>query len=180
MPKTNRSIRIFSALLILAGLYGCKAEQAPETTTETVAEAIAWQATDDGVVVDIDHHGFNKLRLQVIDEAIVRVTATPGEDFSNLPDTLMVTAEAVQEGFSVEQAGETVVLKTGAMSAEVALDSGTVRFLDADGKLLLAEAGRSLGPVTADPGEVDIDSLAVRQQFLQAHRRFAVEHPGQQ
>ena len=162
MRNSKYTIRILTGLPILLGLAACTGEAPPPS-----AEAPpAWRVTADGVVVDIDRDGFRKLRLQVIDEAIVRVTATPAEDFSNLPEPLMVVAEPATAGFDVAEQGENVVLSTPSLRAEIALESGAVTFRDATGKVLLAEAQRSLGPVAADPGAVDADSFAVRQQFL--------------
>ena len=165
MRQSTKPLRILPGLLILPWLFACNAEQAPPPAPAPAGPA--WQATTDGVLVDIEGNGFDTLRLQVYGPRIVRVTASPNGDFSNLPDTLMTVAHPAQGGFTVDQQGESVVLDTGSMSASVALDTGRVRFFDADGELLLAEAERSLGPVTADPGTVDADSHAVRQQFLQ-------------
>jgi len=165
MRNPTITIRILPALMILSWLAACTGEPPPPAPAE---EAPAWRATADGVVVDVERDGYRKVRLQVIDDAIIRVTATPGDDFSNLPDTLMLVAESAGEGFSVEEQGGSVVLQTPAVRAEVSLDSGAVRFTDAAGKLLLAEAERGLAPVTADPGDVDADSFAVRQQFERA------------
>lgn len=124
-----------------------------------------WQATPDGLVVDLDEGDFRRLRLQVIDPAIVRVTATPQADFSNLPEPLMVVAGPGGAAFETAEVDGSVRLRTDELTAEVALDTGAVTFRDARGELLLAEAARSLTPVTRDPGTVDADSFAVRQQF---------------
>ncbi|HEX7061285.1 MAG TPA: TIM-barrel domain-containing protein [Woeseiaceae bacterium] len=124
-----------------------------------------WQATPDGLVVDLDEGDFRRLRLQVIDPAIVRVTATPQADFSNLPEPLMVVAGPGGAAFETAEVDGSVRLRTDELTAEVALDTGAVTFRDARGELLLAEAARSLAPVTRDPGTVDADSFAVRQQF---------------
>jgi len=124
-----------------------------------------WEAVSDGVVVTPDEGDFRRVRLQVIDDRIIRVTATPKDDFANLPDTLMIVAGLREANFRAEQHGGTVVVSTGTLAAEVSLATGAVRFQDAEGRLLLAEAGRSLMTVTADPGSVDEDSFAVRQKF---------------
>lgn len=130
--------------------------------------ATRWEKTPGGIVVDLTDSEFHRLRLQVIDDTIVRVTATPQDGFTNLPDTLMVVAEAHAPGFEVEEAGGTLRLRTSALTAEVALDTGAVSFRDGQDNLLLAEAERSLAPVTRDTGVVDEDSYAVRQQFHRA------------
>ncbi|MEJ2384005.1 MAG: glycoside hydrolase family 31 protein [Xanthomonadales bacterium] len=163
MRQSTRTLRFLPGLMILPWLFACNAEQAP--APEPVVQTAAWRSTNDGVVVAIDRDGFNTLRLQVIDDAIVRVTATPGDDFSNLPDTLMVVARPAGGGFTTESTEDSLILKTETLRAEVELASGAVRFTDAAGRELLAETQRSLAPVDADPGEVDEDSFAVRQRF---------------
>ena len=150
MQDNDMSFRLLLAAAILPALIACQAEQAP--APEYVEEDAAWQGTAGGVLVDIDRDGFNKLRLQVIDDGIIRVSATPGPDFSNLTDTLMVVAEPAEEGFTVEQEGQWVAVRTPAASAEVSLESGAVLFRDAGGRLMLLEAERSLGQVSAVPG----------------------------
>ena len=164
MHNTKHTIRILSGLMILPWLLACTGGPAPAPAEE----AAAWRTTTDGVEVDVDHNGFSRVRLQVIDDTIIRVTATPGRDFSNLPDTLMVTAEPAHGGFTAEEQDGSVVLRTADVNARVDLDSGAVSFTDGKGRLLLGEVERSLAPVTADPGEVDADSFAVRQQFRRA------------
>lgn len=149
------------SLLIACTLVACSEVPSDEAVQQR------WRETSDGIVVDLGEGEFRRLRLQVIDASIVRVTATPREDFSNLPDTLMVVAEPGGGAFEADEADGIVRLDTGALAAEVALDTGIVSFRDAQGKPLLTEAGRSLAPVTLDPGPVDEDSYAVRQQFLQ-------------
>ena len=156
-PTTSRLLPI---LAILAPLAGC-GDPPAATGGESAAR---WSTTSDGVVVTPSNAGAGRVRLQVIDERIVRVTATPRQDFANLPDTLMVVANA-GGAFTAEERDGTVTVDTGALVAEVSLDTGRVRFVATDGSTLLAEAARDFSPVTADPGPVDDDSYSIRQQF---------------
>lgn len=154
--------RLLPLLAAAFGLSGCGDAPRDSGTEPAVA---AWTSTAGGVVVTPRDADAKRVRLQVIDERILRVTATPQTDFSNLPDTLMIVADAGEATFTAEERDDAVILETGALAAEVSLADGTVRFLDADGETLLAEAERSFGPVTADPGPVDDDSYTIRQQF---------------
>jgi alpha-D-xyloside xylohydrolase len=150
-----------SCILATSLLGACQGKQ------ETPAVNDRWQATADGAIVDLGKGDFRKLRLAVVDDGIVRVTATPQEDFSNLPDTLMVVAaDPATPKFRLEEQNGELHLATDALTAIVSLADGRVRFEDASGKTLLAEAERSLAPVSADPGPVDDDSHALRQQFV--------------
>jgi alpha-D-xyloside xylohydrolase len=161
MTNGKTAFRPLAGLVLLAVLVACTEPQPPLPEEESSA----WEVTPQGIVAVIDHSAYRRIRLQVIDEAIVRVTASPAADFDKLPPPLMVVADSSGSQFKAEQADDTVVLETGALKAEVSLKTGAVTFRDLQGKRLLAEGGRSLSPVTADPAGADADSFAVRQQF---------------
>lgn len=162
MQKHKISTRPLLALALFPWLYAC--DGAPKEETETTA-AKNWQQTADGAVVELADGEFKRVRLQVIDDDIIRVTATPQTSFANLPDNLMVIAEPQETKFSVAQHNGSLVIKTEEISAEVSLANGTVQFKDAQGEVLLAETERGLAPVQGDPGPVDADSYGIRQQF---------------
>lgn len=110
-----------------------------------------FQQTADGVIVTPTAGPAKRVRLQVMSDRIVRVTAVPTESLQ-LPDSLAVTASpAAGAAFSVEATNGKLVLKTAAVTAQVSLDSGVVAFLGADGKPVLAERDRgTFEPVKAD------------------------------
>ena len=110
-----------------------------------------FEKTADGIIVTPAQGPAKRVRLQVVSDRIVRVTAVPGESLQ-LPESLMVVAKpAADVKFSVARAGDKVVLKTARVTAEVALATGAVDFLDANGKPQLAERDRgTFEPVKAD------------------------------
>ena len=153
-------MRSFISLPLVLLLSACS-----NPASEPAGSPPAWQETADGVVVTPVSGPFRRVRLQAVSDGIVRVTATPQAGFDNLPDSLMVVDQAPYDDVSVSSSDGVVRLDAGRVAAEVSLESGAVRFLEPGGDTLLAEAGRSLGPVTADPGAVDDDSYRIRQQF---------------
>jgi alpha-D-xyloside xylohydrolase len=121
----------------------------------------AFEKTADGVIVIPASGPAKKVRLQVMSDRIIHVTATP-TDSLDTPKSLMVLAQPKTSGFTVTEAGGKLVLKTAKATAEVSLADGTVDFKDAKGKTVLAERDRgAFTPVTLD-GQ---DFYAVRQQF---------------
>jgi alpha-D-xyloside xylohydrolase len=90
----------------------------------------AFEKTADGVIVTPASGPARKVRLQVMGERIIHVTATPTDSF-DAPESLMVTAKPQTGGFTVTQAGGKLVLKTAKATAEVSLADGTVDFKDA-------------------------------------------------
>ena len=127
-----------------------------------VAAAPNWQKTADGVVIAPTSSQARKVRLQVMTDSIIRVTAAP-TDSLDLPKSLMVVAEPVNNvRFDVSVQGDTLTLRTAKTTAEVSLASGQVRFLDAGGKVVLdGYNGGEFTPVKVD-GK---DFYSIRQQF---------------
>jgi len=120
-----------------------------------------FEKTADGLVVTPAAGPARRVRLQVMSDRIIHVTAVPGESL-DLPKSLMVVAAPQTAGFTVERHGGLVVLKTAKATAEVALATGAVDFLDSGGKRVLAEhGGRVFAPVKVE----GLDYLAVHQQF---------------
>ncbi len=110
--------------------------------------------TDRGIIVSINRRDNNteKLRLQVISDHIIRVTASPDEEFSR-PKSLMISKEEHPEvHWEVHKHKDSLVLCTSALQAIVSLQNGRVQFKDASGHLLLAEEkeGRTFIPDTVE------------------------------
>jgi alpha-D-xyloside xylohydrolase len=101
-----------------------------------------FEKTGDGVIVTPAQGTAKRVRLQVMSDRIVRVTATPTESLS-APASLMVVATPATAGFTVEGADNTVKLKTPLLQAEVSLVDGMVKFLDLKGQPLLSETPRA-------------------------------------
>ncbi|WP_438862911.1 TIM-barrel domain-containing protein [Neptunicella sp.] len=167
MTLTRTLGRNFALGLIpLALLQACNSGPEQSTSNITSQKQLGqFEQTDNGIIVTLAESSADKVRLQVISDKIIHVTALPGDDLSVVPDSLMVTAKPDAD-FKVTQQGEKVLLKTAQISAEVSLLDGTVNFKDAQGKTLLAETDRGhFGPVTEDPIKPDADSFTVRQQW---------------
>jgi alpha-D-xyloside xylohydrolase len=119
-------------------------------STSALALDGAFEKTADGVVVTPASGPAKKIRLQVMNDRTIHVTASPTEAI-DVPPSLQVVAPPKTSGFTVEQAAGKVVLKAGKATAEVALATGAVSFKDAAGKTVLAEQGRqAFKPLTID------------------------------
>lgn len=160
---------IIGVASVVALLQGCsKSEnEATATTAEQVKSLAQVEKTAEGVVLTLAASTVKKVRLQVISEKIIRVTALPGTDFGVIPESIQVVAKpSTSVPFTVDQAGNNLVLKTAQISAQVSLVDGTVSFRDAQGNVLLREENRgTFSEVTADPIKPDVDSFAIRQEF---------------
>jgi alpha-D-xyloside xylohydrolase len=127
------------------------------------------EKTDSGVVVTLPSGPAKKVRLQVMSDEIIRVTAVPHGDLDAHKSLMVVAKPADQAAFDVERKGNAVQVKTEKTTAEVSLLDGTVKFLNAQGEVVLEEASRgSFAPVTADPEGPTEGTYAIRQAFNQS------------
>lgn len=149
-------LQITYITVIIVGLcclgYGCK--QKP-----------AYQETESGIIITPDKagNGVKKIRLQVVDNHIIRVTVSPSEDISR-PKSLMITDKKFPKiPFKIKQVNDTVTISTSAIKAVVSLASGRVQFMDTSGRLILREKdnGSSFIPHTVE----NVATYKIRQRF---------------
>ena len=161
MIKAKKIIECIVPVLMLGILLQACDKQSDQTNMQQ-----GMQKTDDGLIVMPKQGPAKKVRLQVMADDIIRVTAVPHENL-DIPGSLMVNAMPLSGGkFSITKDGDEITLKTSAMSAEVSLTTGAVQFRNKAGELILAENNRgSFGPVTNDPAGADDDSYAIQQSF---------------
>lgn len=110
------------------------------------------QKQSDGVILTTDRQPQTRIRLQVVNENIIRVSATPDREFSGR-ESLMVNKQAGQTPFTLTEDGQTVTLATSRLQAKVNRQTGEVSFTDALGNPLLAEnkgGGKSFAPIEVE------------------------------
>lgn len=127
-----------------------------------------FQKTENGVVVEVKQQqptDVRKVRLEVMGEKLIHVSATPEKEFSK-EQSLIVIPQLNKTDFKVEEQGDEVTVKTSELCAIVSKTTGEVRFTDADGKQILAEDsdGRTFTPVEVEGTK----GYTVRQVFQSA------------
>ena len=123
------------------------------------------ERTRDGVVVRLSEHSdttARQVRIQVLGDCLMRVSATPERRFKD-SESLVVLPQQNAVDFSIEERDDSVLVRTARVTAAVSRQTGGVRFSDAKGRLLLAEAegGRSFRRVEVEGRK----AFAVRQVF---------------
>ena len=95
--------------------------------------------------------GASRVRLQVIDDKIIRVTAVPDGRFND-KGSLAVIPQTGCRDYSLVNGKETVTVSTSSISAVVDKAGGRVSFIGPDGKVILAEqaCGRSFSPIEVE------------------------------
>ena len=92
------------------------------------------------------------VRIEVMGEKLIHVSATPERKFAD-PESLVIIPVKEKTGFEVEQNGDTVVVSTSEIKANVLASTGEVWFADMDGNVLLREeegGGKSFSPIEVE------------------------------
>lgn len=100
-----------------------------------------FQPTENGVIVRIQQKNENQpqlVRLQVVGEKLIHVSATPLGKFSKEKSLIAIPPEE-QVPFTVLQSGDTISVSTQEVKASVLSSTGEVWFTDKNGKLILQE-----------------------------------------
>ena len=101
-----------------------------------------FEKTADGLIVHIKKEksfGLNQVRLQVINDKIIPVSATPDDKFSNENSLIVVPQIGKKTSFIVEEKNNCAVLSTASLKAFVNLKTGEVNFTDLNGNSVLRE-----------------------------------------
>ena len=134
MNLKSTSVCLFSGLLLAA------------------CSGAGWQETENGVVVTVNQEqptDVRKVRVEVMGEKLMHVSATPESDFSEAK-SLIVVPPTQKTDFTVAEQGDDIVVKTSQVSALVSKTTGQVRFLDAQGNQVLAEDSRNFQPIEVE------------------------------
>ena len=107
-----------------------------------VAAAAEVQTQGEQVTIRPDGGQAKVIRLEVINDNVIRVRATSQETLPQKPASLMIVPQATpaKNTYNVREEGETVVVEAKNVKAVVSKSTGEVTFFDAKGNQLLKEA----------------------------------------
>lgn len=130
------------------------------------AKGASWQKTTNGITVHVNNSDIQKprlVRLEVMGDKLIRVSATPASVFADLK-SLIIIPQKNKTPFTVVEKGDTITLSTNKLKASVLTSTGEVWFTDKKGKVFLAEnkgGGKLFTPKEADGTK----GYTVRQVF---------------
>ena len=108
-----------------------------------------YEKTSNGIIVNVEQQqptDVRKVKVEVMGEKLIHVSATPEKNFSKA-ESLIIVPQKDKTDFSVEESEDAVSVKTSEVCAIVSKATGEVRFTDASGNLILAEDEKGI-PVT--------------------------------
>ena len=115
-----------------------------------------YQKTDEGIMVTVKKRDSNEqhhIRLQVVNDRIIHVSATPEEDFSTAKSLITVPGLEYSGKFEVSVDSCFVILSTAELDAKVHKQSGEVSFFNKEGEPILQEkigGGKSFTPIEVE------------------------------
>ena len=129
----------------------------------TVAQA-AVKTEGNFVTIDIENAqagAARVVRLQVVNDNIVRVQATCEAQLPTKPASLMIVPQTAKPKFTVTDNGDSYCVKAKNVTATVNKADGRIKFTDANGKVLATEAvgGKSFKPFKVPKREIGVGTL---------------------
>ncbi len=140
-------------MFVCFSLFSCTKQSYEKTQDGIIVNLRQKQSTDAGMV-----------RLQVINDKVIRVSATPGKQFSKEESLIIVPQAENQTSFSVEEIEQLLIIHTVDLQVSIDRSTGEVVFADKDGSAILREntgGGKTFSPVTIEGTK----AYALRQVF---------------
>ena len=139
--------------------------------------AAHYQPTEAGIIVTPTDKNCAPVRVKVIDDRTVRISAEPDGKFDNAAPSLVVLNPSASDNFAIKDEGNRAVLSTPRLNVAVNYTDGQVTFYDANGALLLAENpnGRSFSKISVE----GTDAYTVAQTFASPDDKEGIYGLGQ-
>ena len=104
-----------------------------------MTEKESYQKTDKGVIIFLDKTDpKQKLRLQIIKDNIIRVSATLEEKFPD-PKSLMIVDQIPKKQYDVSSEGAQIIISTQNIISKISKTTGELIFTDKSGNTILQE-----------------------------------------
>jgi alpha-D-xyloside xylohydrolase len=135
-------VKLIIAWIIIAPVFSCSSG--------------SFEETEDGVIVTRAQRDDAEpllVRIQVLDEEIIRVSATPESEFPDRNSLIILDQDREKVPHSVEELEGSVVVSTDKIKATVSLKTGSVKFADKEGNVILQEVaggGKSFSPIEVE------------------------------
>ena len=153
------------------------------------AMAINYEKTDNGVTVHITKGSATSpkfVRLQVMGDKIIRVSATADNQFADR-QSLIIVDQPSYSNYTVKEEGDKVVVSTGKINGYVLSTTGEVWFTDSKGKLIARDqkgGGKTFSPyevtqIHADGKPETYKGWTMRQVFENLDNSEAIYGLGQ-
>lgn len=115
---------------------------APGFCSYPVGEIVSYEKQKDGVLFHLKKQketDAKLLRIQICNESIIRVTAAPGNSFSERLSLMVANAEWQPVDWTMKENEDYINLSTSKITASVNQHTGKTAFYDNEGKLILNE-----------------------------------------
>ena len=114
------------------------------------------EKTEHGIIVRLNPEnsgGVRNIRLQVVNEKIIHVSATGDKSFSTEKSLITKPGLTFSDKFTVEEKEDRVILSTDSLDAIILLETGEIAFMNKKGEPILQEkkgGGKTLIPIEVE------------------------------
>jgi len=124
-----------------------------------LVQILSYDKTENGVIVTLEpkENGPKKVRLEVVNDRIIRVSATAEDDFKDT-ESLIIVDQSKKSSFEITEEGDTIKLSTQKLVANILQTTGEVWFTDLSGNKILQEkigGGKKFTPYSVEQIHAD-------------------------
>ena len=117
------------------------------------------EVTANGITLELDkkNNGPRKVRLEIINDKIIRVSATAEENFKD-PESLIIVDQNKKTSFDLYKDEDVINLSTKEIKAKIKSTTGEITFTDNSGKTILQEqigGGKKFTPYQCEQTHAD-------------------------
>jgi len=118
-----------------------------------------YEKTEDGIRISLKQsapYDVRTIQLQVLSNDIIRVTASPSKKSRLTPGIMCSYVNTLKSGCKSTRHGDSVLLETPSVKAQVSTITGGITFTDSVGNVLLQEkkgGGKTFSPISMDGHE---------------------------
>lgn len=114
------------------------------------------EKTENGIIVRLkqeNNSGVSTIRLNVVNEKIIHVSATKNKNFSEEKSLIIKPGLTLSDKFSVEEKEDMIILSTVSLDVTIQRSTGEIAFLNKKGETILRESkggGKTLIPIEVE------------------------------
>src|SRR5690554_639322 len=114
------------------------------------------EKTENGIIVRLkqeNNAGVSTIRLQVVNEKIIHVSATKDKHFADEESLIIKPGLTLSDKFIVEESADMIILSTDSLDVTIHRTTGEVAFLNKNGESILREnrgGGKTLTPIEVE------------------------------
>jgi alpha-D-xyloside xylohydrolase len=99
-----------------------------------------YKKLDDGVIISLSNNNTKTLKIQVINDKIIRVIATADDSVKNKKSLIVLNNIKKQVNWNLKETKDTLSISTNSLNVAISLKTGSITYKDKEGNIIVKES----------------------------------------